>query len=444
MLRNYKRSNLMPDLIAGSTAGAMMIPQGMAFGALSTLPPIVGLYISLFAPLTYFFLGTCHQISMGNLMMADVLDLYDANIKSVNSVLYSVMNSTISNTTDIDNGIISDIQTKRIDVACSVTFIVGMITILLSKLGLGFVTCFMSNSLITSFTVGVSIHVFTSQLKNGLGLKLERETGLFKLPKTWYNVCAHLTEANIATLITWILCIIIIYLVKAQINDRFKNKMKIPIPIELIMVIFGTLASYYIGLNEQYDVKIVKSIPKGIPVPKVPSLTLATDYLGDGILIAVVSYAQTVALAKTFGLMHKYEINPDQEMFACGAANVVCSLFSGYITAASVSRSVVVNGAGAKTQFQSLVACSIVLLVIVVLAPYFFHLPLCVLAAIICVNLRGMFWKLTQLNPLRRQSKTDFTVWLVTFLVAVFVDVIPGLLAGIAVSFLLIIIITQQ
>ncbi|XP_050415948.1 sulfate transporter isoform X2 [Patella vulgata] len=302
----------------------------------------------------------------------------------------------------------------------------------------------MSNSLITSFTVGVSIHVFTSQLKNGLGLKLERKSGLFKLPKTWYEVCVHLPEANVATLITWFICIIIIYLVKAQINDRFKKKMKIPIPIELIMVIFGTVASYFLELNSNYQVKIVEYIPKGIPSPKLPDVTLATDYLADGILIAVVSYAQTVALAKTFGLLHKYEIDPDQEMFACGGANVVCSLFSGYITAASVSRTVVVNGAGGKTQVTSLIACSIVLLVIVVLAPYFYYLPLCVLAAIIVVNLRGMFWKLTQLNPLRKQSKSDFIVWVVTFSVSVFVDVIPGLLAGIAVSFLLIIIITQQ
>ncbi|XP_041360204.1 sulfate transporter-like [Gigantopelta aegis] len=477
-LKSYKITEDLPnDLISGLTVGIMMIPQGMAFGALSTLPPIVGLYISLFAPLTYFFFGTSRQSSLGciavlSLMMASILDKYDENVKEtmILSQNVSVVTMTtavptavlMSASTGSEYNIIGNLTTvsgvlsedtspemtaeavaKRVELAGAVTLVAGLITMIMGKCGFGFVITYMSNALITSFTVGVSIHVISSQLKNVFGLKLPRHTGIGKIVLTWYDMFANISKSNPATVIICSTCILIMYLVKTQVNQRFKSKMRIPVPIELIIVIAGTLASHYGYFQTNYDVPVVGNIPVGVPVPRLPNVLLAKDYIAEGMIIAIVAYAQTVSMAKTFGIKHNYKVDSNQEMFAIGSACLVCSIFSGFFTAASVSRSIVQDGAGGRTQVTSLIACSVVLLVIMVIGPYLHALPLCVLASIIIVNLRGMFMKLFTLRELWRKSRYDCTVWILTFLACVLLDTDIGLLIGVLVSLFIVVVRTQ-
>ncbi|XP_046562010.1 sulfate transporter-like [Haliotis rubra] len=501
MFKNYKlKQDLPSDFVAGITVGIMMIPQGMAFGKLSTLTPVVGLYISLFAPLTYFFVGTGRQVSMGciavlSLMMASILEKYDASVEASNPIA-SLGVDPVTHCPQTQEFSDTDMA-KRIEVAGAVTLATGLVTMLAGKLGLGFVINFMSNALITGFTVGVSIHVCTSQIKNIFGLGyaqrgsvlptpsplnysvtnmsltnmslvgmtglslnnctstsvvdlqkqyavLTRYNGSFKIILTWVDILKHITATNVATLIISLICMLIIYLVKAQINERFKDKMKIPIPIELIVVILGTLASYFLRLQETYNVPVVGKIPGGVPVPRVPNILLAKDYFFEALIIIIVAYAQTISMAKTLGMKNNYKVDAHAEMFATGSASVVCALFSGYITAASVSRSLVQDGAGGRTQVTSLVACCVVLLVIMVLGPYLHALPLCVLSSIIIVNLRGMFMKLFQLRELWRKSHYDCIVWVFTFCASVILDADKGLMIGFLVCTLMVVVRTQR
>ncbi|XP_071088065.1 prestin-like [Haliotis cracherodii] len=503
MFKNYKlKQDLPSDVVAGITVGIMMIPQGMAFGKLSTLTPVVGLYISLFAPLTYFFVGTGRQVSMGciavlSLMMASILEKYDASVAASGVGVSSVDINPDTHCPETKEFSDSDMA-KRIEVAGAVTLATGLVTMLAGKLGLGFVINFMSNALITGFTVGVSIHVCTSQIKNIFGLGygkiasgpatlspfnysvtnmsvtntsllsmsginldnctsssmavdrqaqyavLTRFNGSFKIILTWVDILKHITATNVATLIISLLCMLIIYLVKAQINERFKDKMKIPIPIELIVVILGTVASYFLDLQDTYNVPVVGTIPGGVPVPRVPNILLAKDYFFEALIIIIVAYAQTISMAKTLGMKNNYKVDSNQEMFATGTASVVCALFSGYITAASVSRSLVQDGAGGRTQVTSLVACCVVLLVIMVLGPHLHALPLCVLSSIIIVNLRGMFMKLFQLRDLWRKSHYDCIVWVFTFCASVILDADKGLMIGFLVCTLMVVVRTQR
>lgn len=91
------------------------------------------------------------------------------------------------------------------------------------------------------------------------------------------------------------------------------------------------------------------------------------------------------------------QVDADQEMFACGVVNIVSSVFSGFVAAGSMSRSLVQEGAGGRTQVASLVAAALVFVVIMVLGPYLYHLPGCVLSAIIVVSLRAMILKVRPL-----------------------------------------------
>ena len=372
-LRSYKLREYLPnDVVAGLTVGITMIPQGMAFASLSTLPPIIGLYISFFASLAYFVLGTAHQLSWGcvavlSILMGNILDKYEVKARadldtfyttsgadSITSTLSSLINASVTslgvgilNTTSDQTEALSNqvpdavsIQ-KKIEVAGAVTMISGIILAVSGKLGLGRVTSFMSDSLITSFTVGVSFHVVSSQLKTALGLEFPRQNGIFKLIRLWVVMLRNIHHTNLATAIISLLCIVTLYIVKRFINEKYKTRLRVPVPIELFVVIIATLITAYTGLSENYAVSIVKEIPVGVPQPRVPDLSLGVDYLTDGLVIIIVSFTQNVAMAKLMGLKHNYRINSNQEMFACGMVSVVCSVFSGYISGASVSRSLV-------------------------------------------------------------------------------------------------------
>ncbi|KAL8586027.1 hypothetical protein ACOMHN_045413 [Nucella lapillus] len=470
-LRHYKVREYLPnDIVAGLTAGITMIPQGMAFASLSTLPPIVGLYICLFASLAYFMVGTCHQLSWGcvavlSILTGNVLDNYEAKVKAAysffdnnstslvltppnvnvsESPFAGISNASSTLETSADASLLEALSTqKKIEVAGAVTLISGLILACLGKLGLGRLTTFMSDSLITSFTVGVSFHVVSSQIRTVLDLNIPRQSGIFKLVKLWIVMLSNIDHASPATLIISLICMVILYVVKRFVNEKYKSKLRVPVPIELFVVIVATVITAYTGLSEKYSISIVKEVPIGVPSPRIPDLSLGTDYVAEGLVIIIVSFTQNVAMAKLMALKHDYRIDSNQEMFACGMASVLCSFFSGFIAGPSVSRSIVQDGAGGKTQVASLFAAALVFLVIMLIGPYFYYLPKCVLAAIIIVNLRSMFLKIATVPNLWRQSRVDALVWIITCSSTVILGTDMGLLAGIIVCILSVLIQSQ-
>lgn len=142
-------------------------------------------------------------------------------------------------------------------------------------------------------------------------------------------------------------------------------------------------------------------------------------------------------------LFTSLQVNADQELFACGVCSIVSAIFSGYVAGASMSRTLVQDAAGGRSQVASLFAAALVLLVIMLLGPYFYHLPTCILAAIIILSLRSMFLKLLTIPDLWRKSRMDAAVWLATCISVVILDVEVGLLLGVVVSLVLVLVRSQ-
>ncbi|RUS84799.1 hypothetical protein EGW08_007414 [Elysia chlorotica] len=448
ILRKYNvKEDLPNDLVAGVTAGVMMIPQGMAFAALSTLPPIVGLYISFFASATYAVMGTGRQVSWGciavlSIMMGQILDKYDASVEEDRPA--ACINGSLVTAAAADAGSNSEdpsdpLTARRMEVASGVTLVAALVVIVASRLGLSRVASLLSNSLITGFTVGIAFHVGTSQFKEILGVPVARQSGIGAIVKTWVEVLKKVPDTNVATLLTSIACILAIYLVKRFINEKYKQKLRVPIPIDLIVAVVATLVTEYARLHDDFDVRVVGNVTTGLPAPKLPDLGLSSSYIGDGLIIAVVAYTQTLALTKTFGLEHNYPVDPAQEMLAAGVVNLVCAVFSGYIAAGSVSRSMVQSGAGGRTQLASLVAAGLVLLVILLAGPYFHYLPKCVLSAIIVVSLRSMMLKLLTVPDMWRRAPLDCAVWVFTCTAVVVLNPDLGLLVSVLLSLLIVV-----
>ncbi|XP_056001292.1 sulfate transporter-like isoform X2 [Ostrea edulis] len=449
IMKDYNiRTDLTGDIVSGLTVGIMHIPQGMAYGMLTTLDPVYGLYTSFFPVIIYFFFGTSRHISIGTfavacLMMGSAIEkgLKSPSISIIetcNNVSNSMATTNVTNQTGplytlecTDNS-----EAVKLEIAMAVTFMVGIIQLVMGLARLGFVTTYLSDPLISGFTTGAACHVFTSQIKHVFGIQTARYSGAFKLIYTYRDFFGNLPKTNAITLIASVLFMVMIYLVKEYINNnpKIKPKLKMPVPIELIAVVLGTVIAYFMDIENNFDVKIVGDIPTGLPMPTVPNFSLMPAVIGDAFALAIVVFAISVSMGKILARKEGYEIDSNQELIAYAITNVGSSFFSSVASSASLSRSLIQEHVGGVTQLTGLVSSALLLLVLLVIGPYFRSLPKCVLAAIIIVALKGMFRQFLELPKLWKLSKIDFIIWILSFLATVILDVDLGLLLGVVVA----------
>lgn len=450
IMKDYNiRTDLTGDIVSGLTVGIMHIPQGMAYGMLTTLDPVYGLYTSFFPVIIYFFFGTSRHISIGTFAVACLMmgSAIEKGLKSPNVHIITTCVNVTSSVTPVSNLTNETVQqlslscsdnteSVKLQIAMAVTFMVGLIQLVMGLTRLGFVTTYLSDPLISGFTTGAACHVFTSQIKHVFGISTDRYSGAFKLIYTYRDFFGNIPHTNAVTLIASVVCMVMIYVVKEYINNnpKIKPRLKMPVPIELIAVVLGTVIAYFINIESKYGVKIVGDIPTGLPVPTVPNFSLMPDVLSDAFALSIVVFAISVSMGKILARKHGYEIDSNQELFAYAITNMGSSFFSSFATSASLSRSLIQEHVGGVTQLTGLVSSALLLLVLLVLGPYFKTLPKCVLAAIIIVALKGMFRQFLELPKLWKLSKIDFLIWILSFLATVILDVDLGLLFGVVVA----------
>ncbi|TGZ66189.1 hypothetical protein CRM22_005456 [Opisthorchis felineus] len=447
ILRKYQwKVWLLNDFIAGLTVGIMQVPQGMAYALLATLPPVYGLYTSFFPPMVYFFFGTSRHISVGTIAVVSLLtgDFLEKKVRS--EMQNFVKNASGNDTLAMSQQIVEDSEWStdiRVRCAPALALAVGLTQFFMGLLQLGSVTRYLSGPMVSGYTVGVACHVLTSQVATILGVQIHKPSGIFALPKTYYEVFKAFTTANLVTIGLSAACITILAIVKNWVNPHVVKKIKIPIPIDLIVVILATVTSHFLELNAKHSVKVVGSVPKGIPPPKGPDLSLVGDSISDIIVIAIVSYSVNISLTRIFSKRFDYEIDSNQELFAFGFTNSISSCFHAFPSAASLSRSAVQVAAGGKTEVTTVFSSILLLFVLFFIGPLFYSVPNCCLSAIIVVALKGMFIHALELKTLWKYSVWDFGTWIFTCVCTVLLDVTFGLLAGVAFSILTIILRTQ-
>ncbi|NXN07224.1 S26A5 protein, partial [Indicator maculatus] len=187
-------------------------------------------------------------------------------------------------------------------------------------------------------------------------------------------VLSKITTTNIAALIVGLTCIVLLFIGK-EINLRFKKKLPVPIPMEIIVVIIGTGVSAGMNLSESYRVDVVGTIPQGLHAPAVPEIRLIPAIFVDAVAIAIVGFSMAVSMAKIFALKHGYTTDGNQELIALGICNFVGSFFQSFSITCSMSRSLVQESTGGKTQIAGALSSVMVLLVIVAIGYLFEPLP---------------------------------------------------------------------
>ncbi|KAM4675991.1 sulfate transporter-like [Discoglossus pictus] len=444
-LPHYKiKEYLLGDIVSGIIVGVVTIPQSIAYSLLASQDPIYGLYTNFFCCIIYFLTATSRHNCVGTYGVLCLM-IGEAVNKHLRAAGFSTEEgvTTVINSTLVTNGTICGRSCYAITVATSLTFLAGVYQILMGVFRLGFISMYLSESLLSGFVTGSSLTIVTSQMKYILGLKIPRRDGAGSLVMTWIDIFQNLKSTNICDLITSIVAIAVIVPIK-DINDRFKHKMKVPFPVELLVIIVATLVSHFFDFNRKYKSSICGSIPTGFLVPKAPEWSLIPRIATDAIPIAIIGFAMTVSLAEIFAKKHGYTVRTNQEMIAIGMCNLIPSFFYSFASCAALAKTLLKESTGANTQLNGIVSSAVLLLVLLAIASLFYSLQNCILGVITVTSLSGAIRKFKDTPKMWRLSKVDTVIWWVTMLASSLISTEIGLLVGVCFSILCVIIRTQR
>ncbi|ELK01311.1 Pendrin [Pteropus alecto] len=348
-------------------------------------------------------------------------------------------NGTASNATMIDD---ATRDAARVLIASTLTLLVGIIQLVFGVLQIGFIVRYLADPLIGGFTTAAAFQVFVSQLKIILNVSTKNYNGVLSIIYTLVEIFQNIGDTNLADFIAGLLTIIICMAVK-EINDRFKYKIRVPIPIEVIVTIIATAISYGADLEKNYNAGIVKSIPRGFLPPALPSVSLFSEMLAASFSIAVVAYAIAVSVGKVYAIKYDYTIDGNQEFVAFGISNIFSGFFSCFVATTALSRTAVQESTGGKTQIAGIISAGIVMIAIVALGKLLEPLQKSVLAAVVIANLKGMFMQVCDVPRLWRQNKIDAVIWVFTCIVSIILGLDLGLLAGLVFGLLTVVLRVQ-
>ncbi|KAL7370825.1 hypothetical protein ABVT39_012246 [Epinephelus coioides] len=431
---------LFSDVVSGLSTGVVQLPQGLAYAMLAAVPPVYGLYSSFYPVLLYTFFGTSRHISIGTFAVISLM-IGGVAVREAPDSMFYVLPANGSNMSAVLD--VEARDARRVQVAVVLTTLVGIIQFVLGLLRFGFVAIYLTEPLVRGFTTAAAVHVVVSQLKYLLGVKTQRFSGPLSAIYSVKAVLSDITSTNVSTLILGLVCLVFLYAIK-DLNERFKKKLPIPIPGEIIVVIVSTSVSYGMSLSEDYKVDVVGKIPTGLLPPAVPEFSLLPNLVTDSFAVAIVGFSMGISLAKIFALKHGYSVDGNQELIAIGLCNFISSFFSTFAITCSMSRSLVQESTGGKTQIAGLLASLMVLLVVVAIGFVFQPLPQTALAAIIMVNLLGMFKQFRDIPVLWRTSKIELAIWMVAFVASVLLGLDYGLLVALSFAILTVIYRTQS
>ncbi len=226
----------------------------------------------------------------------------------------------------------------------AITFVTGLMYIVMAIFKMGWVSNFLAASVLTGFIFGIGIDVIIGQFGKITGYSVSGENAWYKLA-SWVS---NLSSTNIATLMVGIGTIILLFLM-----HKFTPK----IPGALVALIVGIAVSTYLGLSNE-GVKIVGEVPTGLPSLVFPDFNFImnnlTVIISSSVAVLMIALSESIATSRLYATKHHYQIDINQEMLAQGTANMSAGLFQGISVAGSLSKSSLNDSSGAKSQMSEL------------------------------------------------------------------------------------------
>jgi sulfate permease, SulP family len=398
-LRGYRKEWLRPDVVAGLTAAAVVIPKALAYATIAGLPIQVGLYTAFIPMLVYAFFGTSLILSVSTTTTIAILTgaaLGEATIPAGDSAALLRASATL-------------------------TLAVGAILILAGIFRLGFVANFISEPVLVGFKAGIGVVIIVDQIPKLLGFHIAGGPFLRKLA----GIAGHLSQTSLATLAVSAATIAILVGV-----ERFLPRL----PAPLIAIAAGIAGAALLGLPAR-GVELVGKVPTGLPPLTRPDLSLAAALSSAAIGIALMSFTETIAAGRAFARSEEPPPRANRELFATGLANAVSAFLGAMASGGGTSQTAVNRNAGARTQLAEIVTAAGTLATMFFLAPLIGLMPQATLAAVVVVYSFGLI-KPVEFRSILRVRRMEFVWALAAFAGVMLFGTLKGILVAIVLSLL--------
>ena len=390
-LRHYEIAWLHHDLLAGLVLTAVLVPVGIAYAVAAGVPAISGLYDTIFGLLAYALFGPSRVLVLGP----------DSSLVAL--ILGVVVPLSAGD------------PQRAIALAAMMALVSGTLCVLAGIARLGFVTELLSKPIRYGYMNGIALTVLVSQLPALFGLPGGGE-GLLDAGRVFVEaVLAGRTNGvalalGVGTLAT------ILLLKRSRL------------PGVLLAVVAATVIVALLDLSTVASVPVLGALPQGLPALSWPWLERGdiVPVLLGGLAVALVSFADTSVLSRTYAARRGAFNNPNQEMVALGAANLAAGLFQGIPISASASRTPVAEAAGARTQLASVVGALAVAALLVLAPRLLSHLPTAALAAVVIASALSLI-EITDLRRIYRIQRWEFWLSMVCLVGVAVLGAIPGI-----------------
>ncbi len=396
--QRFRREWLRPDVIAGLTTSAVVVPKSMAYATIAGLPVQVGLYTAFIPMVIYALLGTSRPLSVST------------------TTTLAILTGSALGLAAPGGG-----PAELAAAATTLAVLVGLMLVAASVLRLGFVANFISEPVLAGFKSAIGVVIVVDQVPKLLGIHIHKE-GFFR------DLLAIVQQAPEASLVTVLLSIALLLLIFGM--ERLLPKA----PAPLVAVALAILASAVLGLPAA-GVETVGEVPRGLPAFTWPQLALVAQLWPAALGIALMSFTESIAAGRAFAEPNEPRPVPNRELLATGLANAGGGLFGAMPAGGGTSQTAVNRGAGARSQVAGLVTASVALATLLLLAPLIALMPQAALAAVVIATSLGLIQP-AEFAEIRRVRTIEFRWALIAFAGVLLLGTLKGIVVAVIVSLL--------
>jgi high affinity sulfate transporter 1 len=386
-------------VLAGVTVAAYLVPQVLAYAEVAGLAAVTGLWTAVAALGAYVVFGSSRQLSVGP--------------ESTTAIMTAVALAPLASG---DGG-------RYAALAGALALLVGAICLLGRLARLGFLADLLSRPVLVGYLTGIALIMISGQLEKITGVPVDGDTFAAEL----LSFAASIGRVHLPTVLLAV-AVLAFLLIGAKLFPRA------PIPLLAVLLAAGATA---LLTADALGVRVVGSVPQGIPLPAVPSVTITdlTDLLLPAIGVAIVAYSDNVLTGRAFATRNSHPLDADQEMLALGAANVAAGLLQGFPVSSSGSRTVIGDSLGSRSQLSSIVTLLLVVVVLFVGGPVLAAFPTAALGALVVYAALRLI-EPAEFRRFARFRRSELALAVATTIAVLVLGVLYGVLAAVALSIL--------
>jgi len=393
------------DLISGLTVAIVVVPQAVAFASIAGMPPQYGLYAGMIPPIIAALFGSSWHLMSGPTTAASI-------------VLLSALSQFAEPLTP-----------HYVQLALTMTFMVGVIELVLGLARMGTLVNFISHSVVVGFTTGAAILIASKQLKNFFGVPIPREGNLF----TTLEHFAHQVPNTNGYILSIALVTLVVGLV---VKYRYPK-----IPFLIVALLAGSFLGVALNLgfgDTATGITTVGALPQTLPPLSMPDFSLQTikDLAPGALAMTLFALTEAVSIGRAIGIRSGQLIDGNQEFIGQGLSNIAGSFFSGYVATGSFNRTSLNYQAGAKTPMSAMTAGFLEIFIVLAIAPLVAYLPNAAMAGILFTVAWGLI-DIPAIKHIFSSTNSERAIFTVTFLSSLFLDLEFAILAGILLSLML-------